>query len=333
MSERDNGTPSPIHQVVAVKPLRWKGPDSSGEYHSLDGLWGYIIRAGHGKIWLTEVGNYFPTVEDAKAAAWEDYERRISAALTSQPAPAEHLMGVKERLSGLISEYFEFGFDEGVEERHCDTSNGAAQNIRSEIDALIASLSAQPATVEQLMGASETLDDLLDQYFGIAYQQGVEGRNHDDIKGSAQETIDKIRACFDQSRRISVTLKAPAEHVANALDTPVGWFNLPHDVHGYQQVAKEFEGHPDTVPLYAKPQITAVDQQTIDHVAAAIDSADVGFSMSLTRLVDGISTYELRMDGNVEEFGDTDDLYARVREIKHRKQAEAVIAAITGGRP
>ncbi|MDH1268959.1 hypothetical protein N5C81_15140 [Rhizobium pusense] len=34
---------------------------------------------------------------------------------------------------------------------------------------------------------------------------------------------------------------------------PVGWFNLPNDVHGYQQVAKEYEGKLGTVPLYAAP--------------------------------------------------------------------------------
>ncbi|MDM9644517.1 hypothetical protein [Rhizobium sp. S163] len=71
-----------------------------------------------------------------------------------------------------------------------------------------------------------------------------------------------------------------------------------------------------------------IDQATIERVSAAIDSADVGFNMKLTRLVDGVHTYELRMDGKVEEFDNTDDLYIRVREIKQRKQAEAIIRAL-----
>jgi hypothetical protein len=72
-----------------------------------------------------------------------------------------------------------------------------------------------------------------------------------------------------------------------------------------------------------------LDQATIERVAAAIDGTDFGFNMSLTRLVDGVSTYTLTMDGKTEEFGDTDDLYARVRVMKQRKQAEAIIAALS----
>tara|TARA_R110002012_G_scaffold315261_2_gene528925 strand:- start:11736 stop:12008 length:273 start_codon:yes stop_codon:yes gene_type:complete len=77
------------------------------------------------------------------------------------------------------------------------------------------------------------------------------------------------------------------------------------------------------------------DQQTIDRVAAAIESADVEYSMLLIRLVDGVNTYRLKIDGSVEEFTDNDEddavdqAYARIREVKRRKQAEAVIAALT----
>lgn len=78
-----------------------------------------------------------------------------------------------------------------------------------------------------------------------------------------------------------------------------------------------------------------IDQQTIDRVAAAIDSVDATHSMRLIRLVDGVSTYRLELDGTVEEFTDTDEddaidlCYARIRQVKQRKQAEAVIAALT----
>lgn len=83
-----------------------------------------------------------------------------------------------------------------------------------------------------------------------------------------------------------------------------------------------------TPPPPAPRSTASLDKATIDRVAAALDGADVSFKMNLTRLVDGVSTYTLTMDGKTEEFGDTDDLYDRVREIKHRKQAEAVISAL-----
>ena len=84
-SDLDKLYPPQTAPSVAVKPLLWKGPDSMGEYHSLDGLWGYIIRAGHKDgFWLTEVGDYFPSPDEAKAAAQADYEARILSALSAQ---------------------------------------------------------------------------------------------------------------------------------------------------------------------------------------------------------------------------------------------------------
>lgn len=70
--------------AVKVKALRWKGPDSYGEYHSLDGLWGYIIRCEDDGHWLTEVGDYFRSPEAAQAAAQADYDTRIRSALSAQ---------------------------------------------------------------------------------------------------------------------------------------------------------------------------------------------------------------------------------------------------------
>lgn len=82
------------------------------------------------------------------------------------------------------------------------------------------------------------------------------------------------------------------------------------------------------------PQETAISQDTIDRIAAALESADIGHTMSLTRLVDGIHTYTLKIRGEIETFVDSDEanaidqVYARIREAKHRLQAEAVIAAL-----
>ncbi|MBY3432802.1 hypothetical protein HFN89_01250 [Rhizobium laguerreae] len=78
-----------------------------------------------------------------------------------------------------------------------------------------------------------------------------------------------------------------------------------------------------------------VDQNRIERVAAALDGAEIGHSTSLTRLVDDVHTYTLRMDGKVEEFVDDEDdeaihkVHARIREIRLRKQAEAVITALS----
>ena len=81
-----------------------------------------------------------------------------------------------------------------------------------------------------------------------------------------------------------------------------------------------------------------LDEATISRVASAIDAADVSYSLRLTRLVDGVSTYALTLDGTTEEFVDNDEAeainqaHARIRSYKQRKQAEAVIAALTAPR-
>jgi len=74
-----------------------------------------------------------------------------------------------------------------------------------------------------------------------------------------------------------------------------------------------------------------------DKIADAIAGAEIGFSMSLIRLVDGVHTYSLTYsDGERFEFcdDDTDDfdaqdrLYAHVRARKRRMQASAVLAVL-----
>lgn len=44
--------------------------------------------------------------------------------------------------------------------------------------------------------AIEKLDDLLDRYFQIGVQQGLEQRAHDDREGSAQDACEEIRSVF-----------------------------------------------------------------------------------------------------------------------------------------
>lgn len=74
----------------------------------------------------------------------------------------------------------------------------------------------------------------------------------------------------------------------------------------------------------------ALDQHIIDRVAAAIESAEVGYSLILTRLVDGERTYTLTYsDGSPPlTFDDIDDGYLHIRERKRQAQALAVTTAL-----
>ncbi|CAN7597349.1 hypothetical protein [Bosea sp. LjRoot237] len=73
----------------------------------------------------------------------------------------------------------------------------------------------------------------------------------------------------------------------------------------------------------------------IERVAGAIEEADVGFSLRLTRLVDEVHTYTLMYSDGVGpfEYEDIDDGYAHVRERKFNAKARAAIAAMREGLP
>lgn len=78
---------APQLPAVAVKPLEWTGPDVNGDWHARSVLCVYAIRKQVSRgYWLTEVGNYFPTLEAAKAAAQANCERRLLPAITLSPA-------------------------------------------------------------------------------------------------------------------------------------------------------------------------------------------------------------------------------------------------------
>lgn len=65
----------------------------------------------------------------------------------------------------------------------------------------------------------------------------------------------------------------------------------------------------------------------IEKISEAIESAEIGHSLSLTRLIDGESTYTLEYDdgGGPLEFSDIHDGYEHIRQRKRKAQAEAVI--------
>jgi len=67
-----------------------------------------------------------------------------------------------------------------------------------------------------------------------------------------------------------------------------------------------------------------------DQISAAIEMSEIEWSMSLTSLVDGVSTYSLTYQGDpdVYTFHDTDDLYAHVAKRRNDARADAALAAI-----
>jgi len=69
-------------------------------------------------------------------------------------------------------------------------------------------------------------------------------------------------------------------------------------------------------------------EQAVEVAAIAMENAEVGFSINLIRLVDGVSTYRLEYsDGETLEFGSTDEVYQHVAEKKRVSQATAALRA------
>lgn len=81
-----------------------------------------------------------------------------------------------------------------------------------------------------------------------------------------------------------------------------------------------------TPELNPKPAHEAI----VDAIAKALENAEFGFSLQLTRLVDGESTYTLRYSDGSEpiEFDDIDNGYAHVAEKKRLTQALAVLTTL-----
>ncbi len=72
-----------------------------------------------------------------------------------------------------------------------------------------------------------------------------------------------------------------------------------------------------------------VPESLIEKVATAIESAEVGYRLMLTRLVEGVHTYELTYsDGQRLEFDNTDAAYEHVARTKRTRSAQAAIAAV-----
>jgi len=68
-------------------------------------------------------------------------------------------------------------------------------------------------------------------------------------------------------------------------------------------------------------------EQHAEAIVKAIDEADPGHSIALTRLVDGEATYSARVGGQCAEFPDMDEAREWVRQVKASLQSEAILTA------
>ncbi|TIM16228.1 MAG: hypothetical protein E5Y67_03275 [Mesorhizobium sp.] len=90
-------------------------------------------------------------------------------------------------------------------------------------------------------------------------------------------------------------------------------------------------------PLFSSGPSPAPDkvletEAMVEIAAKAIDDAEFGFTLNLTRLVDGVSTYTLTYsDGSPPlEFGATDEAYEHVAQRKRLTLARAALTAALG---
>lgn len=85
--------------TVKVKALEWHGPDYEDEYWAQMTETRYVIGAPNGNgRWLSTVGGYFQTVDEAKAAAQADFNQRILSSLE----PASSVEG-EEPVAGTFT--------------------------------------------------------------------------------------------------------------------------------------------------------------------------------------------------------------------------------------
>jgi hypothetical protein len=75
--------------------------------------------------------------------------------------------------------------------------------------------------------------------------------------------------------------------------------------------------------------IYAIDPAVVEHAAAAMEAADFGYELHLTKLVDGVSTYSLDyLDGSEPlEFSEIQDAHAAIAKRRRERQAVAALAS------
>lgn len=70
--------------------------------------------------------------------------------------------------------------------------------------------------------------------------------------------------------------------------------------------------------------------EIFERVATALEGAEIGYSLRLTRLVDGVSTYTLTYDDGSPpiQFDDNSDAYAHIAAKKRTKAAMLALEAM-----
>jgi hypothetical protein len=76
----------------------------------------------------------------------------------------------------------------------------------------------------------------------------------------------------------------------------------------------------------AEPSNTTNPSVLLERVAEALEGTAFNFSIELTRLVDGVSTYTLTTSDGSREFPSHQDAYDCVSQQKRQRQARAVLA-------
>jgi hypothetical protein len=97
----------------------------------------------------------------------------------------------------------------------------------------------------------------------IAHLVWLQGRLAPDDVEDYYEVARPGDTSVDGSDPFPVYRASPSDAERHERAVPVGWFNLPNEQHGYQQVSTEFNGASGTVPLYAAPSIPAGGQEPV----------------------------------------------------------------------
>ena len=131
--------------------------------------------------------------------------------------------------------------------------------------------------------ARQAFENLLDKYWGLAYAEGVQGRNHDTESGEAQKALNELMELWDRRAALEST-----ERLAGGGEPkPVG---VLHEEALGRGVVFWFAKPPDGSNLYTTPppqaeRVPLSDEQcdaiylALDRWAKGIDSYDFGLPM------------------------------------------------------
>lgn len=70
------------------------------------------------------------------------------------------------------------------------------------------------------------------------------------------------------------------------------------------------------------------DREAANLLVEIVQDAGFGYSINLTRLVDGAAEYTLTYNGDISVHPDTDEAYARLRQLQAEVKTDAALAFI-----